>query len=63
LKRLGGKGSRTLSADRFERGQLDVLQGDGLHLEPSGSFLKCGLTTYGAFRYIGSSTVVVTSNS
>ena len=24
--------------------------GVGSHLEPSGSFLKCGLTTYGAFR-------------
>src|SRR3954471_18190477 len=37
--------------------------GVGSHLEPSGSFLKCGLTMYGPVRYSGSSTIVVTSRS
>src|SRR5262249_4665434 len=42
--------------------QLDE-HGVGSHLEPSGSFLKCGLTMYGPVRYTGSSTTVVTSRS
>src|SRR6185436_6152001 len=37
--------------------------GVGSHFEPSGSFLKCGLVTYGAFRYTGSSTTMLTRSS
>src|SRR6185436_14761837 len=43
-------------------GQLLVLQGDGLHREPSGSFLKCELVTKSVFRYLGSVTIVVTTS-
>ena len=39
-----------------------VLQGDGDHFAPSGSFLKCELVTNGCVRYCGSSTTVVTVN-
>src|SRR6185436_14047739 len=37
--------------------------GVGSHFEPSGSFLKCGLVTYGAFKYTGSSTTMLTRRS
>lgn len=38
------------------------LQAAGLHFEPSGSRLKCELVMNGWFRYIGSSTIVVTTS-
>ena len=40
----------------------EVSQGVGFHLEPSGSRLKCELVMKGWFRYLGSSTMVVTVN-
>src|SRR5436190_6497605 len=37
-----------------------ILQGDGLHLDPSRSSLKCVLVMKGSCRYFGSSTTVRT---
>ena len=35
--------------------------GDGSHLDPSGSFLKCEITMYRCSRYTGSCTAAVTN--
>ena len=42
--------------------QNDSLQGVGFHFASFGSFLKFELVTKGCARYVGSSTVVVTTN-
>src|SRR4029434_6881393 len=38
------------------------LPGEGLHLDPPASFLKCELVTKSVFRYFGSVTSVVTAS-
>ena len=44
----------------WPQSQEILRQGDGLHFEPSGSFLKCVLVTNGVVKYFESSTIVVT---
>ena len=51
-------------SDNYHSGALrrayQAAHGVGRHFDPSGSFLKCELVVKGWFKYLGSSTSVVT---